>query len=93
MISRMQQRNAIHFNIIRSTSRCVLQWILRRRTSISLTPASDRMLVVWYYRIMLLALGVKILGGLAGPLGCGGILDMNKIQNSNEFQYLLHSVG
>jgi hypothetical protein len=34
----------------------------------------------------------SILGGLAGPLGCGGIIDMNKIQNSNEFQYLLHSV-
>jgi len=31
--------------------------------------------------------------GLAGLTGCGGIVDMDQIQNSTELQYLLHSAA
>jgi hypothetical protein len=33
------------------------------------------------------------LKGFAGLTGCGGIVDMDHIQNSTELQYLLHSVA
>jgi hypothetical protein len=35
----------------------------------------------------------SILGGLAGPTGCNGIVDMNQIQNSPDLQRLLHIAG
>lgn len=34
-----------------------------------------------------------LLGGLAGATGCGGIVNLNQIQNTNIFQLLLHSVN
>jgi hypothetical protein len=33
------------------------------------------------------------LKGFAGLTGCGGIVDMDQIQNSTELQYLLHSAA
>jgi hypothetical protein len=35
----------------------------------------------------------SILGGLAGPTGCSGIVDMNQIQNSPDVQRLLQLAG
>jgi hypothetical protein len=34
-----------------------------------------------------------LLGGLAGATGCGGIVNLNQIQNTDMFQFLLHSVN
>jgi hypothetical protein len=35
----------------------------------------------------------NVLKGFAGLTGCGGIVDMDQIQNSTELQYLLHSAA
>lgn len=38
-------------------------------------------------------LAKSIIGGLAGMTGCNGIVDMNKIQLSNETQFLVRNIG
>jgi phosphate/sulfate permease len=38
-------------------------------------------------------LAKSIIGGLAGMTGCSGIVDMNKIQLSNETQFLVRNIG
>lgn len=35
----------------------------------------------------------SLLGGLAGPTGCSGVVDMNQIQNSPDVQRLLQFAG